>query len=503
MTDHDVEQRLRTWYRDEVSDMEAAPPALRAALADITLQPSRWIDSRRNIVLLAAAAMLLVAAIGSALAVGSGLIRLPWLDDRVLSNAELVPIFGSCEPTIPDGVLLQTGGGRQAAGEPYDDMPSYVLYQDGRLLGHGPGAGGWSGWSQRRMTPDGIDLLLSTIADLHIPSCEPIYLPEHPITAYDLTIAMDGAITQLHLGQGLFETGAATDTVHAAAVDLFARFATPDLALPDSAWIDNAWQPYPVERYVVLAQYFSAGSQPSSEGWDFMLPDGSTLRTFGEGEPGSLGAGLLISRCGVLDAAEAEEMMAALDASSLFPDFAPYRDDGKALQLGDGGWVYVNDALPHEVDCRSANGIPRTPAVSLDPAVANLAVCELLPDYAQSVSTAFRTEGGWTGCGYEQLSGDTPAYAYTYVHNRATSEDEALALARILFGQDGFASDRIAGRAVYLNECISSPIPCSPAIAISADPFFVVVEQNPNPGESGTEKRLRTLAAVVIDTLTH
>jgi Galactose oxidase, central domain/WD40-like Beta Propeller Repeat len=77
MTDRDLEERLRAWYRTEVGEGETAPLTLRRDVAAIPWEiprVARWFGRGRGIVLLAAAALLLV---GGAAAVGSGLLRLP------------------------------------------------------------------------------------------------------------------------------------------------------------------------------------------------------------------------------------------------------------------------------------------------------------------------------------------------------------------------------------------------------------------------------------------
>jgi hypothetical protein len=77
MTDRELEQRLRAWYRTEVGEGEAAPPSLRrdvAAIPRTTPIPIRPLGGRRGFTLLAAAALLLV---GGAAAAAAGLLRLP------------------------------------------------------------------------------------------------------------------------------------------------------------------------------------------------------------------------------------------------------------------------------------------------------------------------------------------------------------------------------------------------------------------------------------------
>ena len=74
MTDRELEQRLRAWYRAEVPADEAAPAAFRSALAAIPkASPAPWrrLGSRRGFTLLAAAALLGTSLVGGALIAGS------------------------------------------------------------------------------------------------------------------------------------------------------------------------------------------------------------------------------------------------------------------------------------------------------------------------------------------------------------------------------------------------------------------------------------------------
>jgi len=76
MNDQELERRLSGWYRAEIGDATAAPLPLRLAVDAIPTREERpWRASRRPVLLLAAA--LATAGIGGALAVGSGLLRLP------------------------------------------------------------------------------------------------------------------------------------------------------------------------------------------------------------------------------------------------------------------------------------------------------------------------------------------------------------------------------------------------------------------------------------------
>jgi polyhydroxybutyrate depolymerase len=76
MTDHDLERRLRDFYATEVA-ADRAPQHLRAALTAIPDDTARGILAERRLLLvLIAAALLTALLVGSAIAVGSGLLRL-------------------------------------------------------------------------------------------------------------------------------------------------------------------------------------------------------------------------------------------------------------------------------------------------------------------------------------------------------------------------------------------------------------------------------------------
>jgi hypothetical protein len=104
MTDRDLEERLRTWYRAEVGEDKTASLSLRRDVVAIPRAPSRGtrrFGRGRGLTLLAAAALLLV---GGA-AAGSGLLRLPLLapPEPVPSLAVVAtpsPAKESSNPTI-------------------------------------------------------------------------------------------------------------------------------------------------------------------------------------------------------------------------------------------------------------------------------------------------------------------------------------------------------------------------------------------------------------------
>jgi dipeptidyl aminopeptidase/acylaminoacyl peptidase len=91
MTDHELELQLRRWFREAIDERETAPPALRAALPAVLTIPSpvRLVGGWRSPGLLAAA-LFTVALVGSAIAVGSGVVRVP----AVLPSLDARPTIG-------------------------------------------------------------------------------------------------------------------------------------------------------------------------------------------------------------------------------------------------------------------------------------------------------------------------------------------------------------------------------------------------------------------------
>jgi len=114
MTDYELEQRLRSWYRDEIGFTEPGPDGLRDGLDRIAATyPRRLFGSRRSLVLLAAAVLLLVAAIGAAI---------------ILSQPTPFPRPGP-GPTVQNGVIAFSGQDVETS-----DFVTYVVNPDGSGL---------------------------------------------------------------------------------------------------------------------------------------------------------------------------------------------------------------------------------------------------------------------------------------------------------------------------------------------------------------------------------
>ena len=85
MNDDDLERRLRAWYQAGIGQREAAPATLYASLAEIAETapaPTGRFATWRGFVLLAAAAVVLSLLVSGTIAIGSGLLSLPWAVDE-------------------------------------------------------------------------------------------------------------------------------------------------------------------------------------------------------------------------------------------------------------------------------------------------------------------------------------------------------------------------------------------------------------------------------------
>lgn len=81
MNDEDLERRLRAWYQAGIGEREAAPAPLYASLVEIAETapaPAGRFTARRGFLLVAAAALVLSLLVGGTIAIGSGLLSLPW-----------------------------------------------------------------------------------------------------------------------------------------------------------------------------------------------------------------------------------------------------------------------------------------------------------------------------------------------------------------------------------------------------------------------------------------
>ncbi|MEK6191384.1 MAG: hypothetical protein AABM41_03545 [Chloroflexota bacterium] len=518
MTERELEQRLRAWFQAEVGDGLQAPAELRASvvgLPDTMPTPVTLLGGRRNLALLATAAMLTALLIGGALAVGSGLIRLPWLDDdRADSNS--FPLAGPvayCDPTLADGVLLTVvplGSGE------WPGATQLTVYEDGLVLigfptdwGGAPVTVGLDGtWSQRRLTAEGVSALMDAVTN-SLPSCQSFEFAGH----MDIRARAGADVFSIGLGLSILETRQTTAAQQAAASDLAERLRDPDLGLTAARWAEDQWHPYLPERWRFLVQF--TGPQdvayPSSDG--VVLPDGSTLQTFGSEAPNASDSGWTMVRCGATDTKGARAIAAiltglgagptegALDPAWRFTDGALNAEE----VFHDTIAVNVVGLLPHEPDCPSdapaagAQPAEPPPSPSTDRSAPFTDACDYVP--ASLVGELIGpTQGSsehypewtddWAFC-WHPVSGDG---LVIFSSRRSFPSERAADQATSLFGDGNFSTEQIAGRDVFFGGCAPSVGQCRAAVAISTEPHFVVITWN-------SQATLRQLAERLIPLL--
>jgi hypothetical protein len=398
-TENDVARSLRSWLKenrhedaDRVLDVvfdqiPATPqrspswlarrfPVQRAsATGRARPKPGQWGMNRTLAIALVLVALLIIS-IG--IAVAGGLLRNDRNDRDDANSFSLAGPVAHCDQTLPDGVLITVVDS--------DEATQLTAYEDGLVVTGHPtdwGAAAASGidgsWSQRRLQPDGIELLTDALAS-SLPTCQSF---EH--AGFIQIQARAGAdVHSVRLGTDVLETRVTSPAQAAVVRDLVARLKDPDLGLDAGDWVDGEWHPYVPERWRFSLQFSGPSDReyPPSDG--IVLPDGSSLRTFGSEEPiesmdpSARPQGLTMLRCAVTDAEEARAIATVLSGAGISPDGQTgwYFTEGE--QVGDlGGFplhklVYVDvvGLLPHEPDCLSEAAPAATPTPAPGPSAA-------------------------------------------------------------------------------------------------------------------------------------
>lgn len=500
MTERDLEKRLRAWYQPETGEDQYAPSSLRARVAvipDVAL-PGALSAGQRRLLLIAAMAMLGGLLIGSAIAVGSGWLRLPLPQDtsNSLSFAD-EPLF-TCGRTLDDGLLLRyvTPG----SGDLPREGGQLHLYADG-LLVRGPGdeypAGVDASWSQRRLAPRGVESMLDAVRRADLPDCRTVN--DGSVTQGDRTLRarVGGEVLSISIGDGSYgELRPTTPEESESARSLITQLEDPDSWIAADAWIDQQWQPYVPERWELQISIDSGGSGECAvqaygclpSGRDIVLPDGSSLVTFGEYFPlrwVEEDSFRPAYRCGVVSTADAEEIAAMLDIASDNIDGA-----GRTFAYGnDELRVSMDGLLPHQTGCEDFAVTAPTPAPS--PA-ADLVVpanaCDYLPSsVVEEWPSQFPGHGEhWSACFY--FSRGAPDLVLS-VRTRRTTAKEAASYVRSLFGDQEIIPQEIASGTAWFNGCGSPAAGCASAVAVSAEPYLFVIQ---------SEGDLRILAEALI-----
>ena len=411
-----------------------------------------------------------------------------------------------------------------------DDQP-IVLYEDGRLIQLLSAAGetrsailDTAGGLERRLSARGIDLVLGRVAEtIPEPGCR--------------SLRATGSIGQISVFTpvGLVELSwhpsnngrRLTPEEEADAEALELALAQPETWLPADAWEAATADRVAPDRWIVMIELTSSGFAQGDEvplstggvleGSDpryarVVLPGGQEPAEFGEEV--ALRDGTIV-RCGVLETADARRLSESLDALPLamHDEEELFTDD-----LTSRVFIYIATAYPQEPDCveqgrqmeAAANPSPAPPAPTPAPGdnLAGIDPCSLVPISVDEMfgPDAVRERGVSTlALGVPAQSCDlvTPAefspgttHASLTLYPRSVPEESAAGLALSVFG-GGLVEETIAGRPVWINECLAATLPCTGAIAAWSDSYFLVVEFDRGFGGEPSTTSLATARSVL------
>jgi hypothetical protein len=521
MTEHELELRLRDYYRLEVAD-DGAPGFLRSTVTAIPeTVPASPFQGRRGLVLLIAAALLAALLVGTAIGVGTGLIDLSRTVNLLPSPSESAAPYALTAHTFTTAASIE---GCNYSGEMPEGMVAslwtsvpvgsqgtglklFSVLDGGLVLIAPEDAPPEQAWIQRRLTEPGLNELLDALVQPDLPSCRPYNLGDATPRAFILSVQVsEGVYTMQLLPAGDPLEAHLTTPAQAATInDLLGRLQGPDLGLAPAAWADASWTPY-VSQTWELAVDVTGDVGPGPLLTDALkLPDGTPLLQAGEADPTAQDRGVASARCAMVDSATANAVLAQL------PPKAP----GNA-----GSWdfanatVIVEPTLPGAQCPTQADVTPSPPQEPSTTAPSGTDVCAFLSaDAAQQVlgdpklATSSQT---WTNAGLDGWSGCIYGSEYTspgmggphdnrqgtlLLDLQAVPGDQAEALARGLFGSENTTAVEIAGHPVFSNGCDpqTDQFGCNPSVAISVEPDFLVLEW-----AGGSQDDLLALATALI-----
>ena len=371
------------------------------------------------------------------------------------------------------------------------------------------GAPNNNGLQQRRLTPEGVAALLASASDPGLTGCRDV-----PIDGADdlhVTVREDGSVNEFHTGYGEFSMATADAATTAAATALYQRLMDRNLGMDAHQWADGAWTEYLPDRYVMSVTLPAGVAVPTTSPFTLALPDGSTPVTFGAVMPAADSGGTDSVRCGFVDAGTAR---AFNDAFAQAWQVDSTRNGGFNVPywgLGPYSAIEVRAALPQERSCADVYPAPAKAPLRGDPTLAAVDVCALLdgaamPDeYGDQQRTsvgpglAWKDADGASDCDF--ASSDGTVFYRVELRTQATTAAEAEELVRGTFGIGGYREIEIGGRTTYLDACAYAALPCEPAIAISADPYYLLIRGTRQPTAEETSNVLRALATTAIERL--
>ena len=186
MTDDDLERRLRAWYQAEIGNREAAPATLYSSLAEIAdeaLAPAGRFATRRYFLVLAAAALVVSLLVGGTIAIGSGLLSLPWtVDETPRARDALTWTPASFDQDWPVPVRAEPEGDAVVVPLAHAELDQYLGQYTDPHGDVGPAAPAWMDIGEIRLSGGGPALTrhgvvwavdLDLVGELPLPVADP------------------------------------------------------------------------------------------------------------------------------------------------------------------------------------------------------------------------------------------------------------------------------------------------------------------------------------------
>ena len=486
------------------------------------LAGSPTLRTARTVLVLALIATLLAAA--GILVAGSGLLRPPPDRSPVLGD------LGGCTAELPTGQLMELTFTEEGLADPTDGWgpPNGTIlrvYDDGLLLVGRDGrttaeiAAGESGITMRRLTPEGVRLVREAIEESGVMSGVMGGCHERYATRPYRGIAVrseGGGVTAVRWGHvGAFTVRVMTSAELEAADEFERKLLDLESWLPTGAWADATVRSY-ADRWEVNVQlpdllgladpeavYETPLPLPEAETFD--LPGSVPLLAFGKpyqepdgakasGQPG------LHGRCSVIGTEEAHRLTEAFGAANAEPFNGNWWfRHGPGLVA-----VAIRPLLPTEDGCTARTlGLAESPGPTPTPLPApsgDLAAvdpCQLFTRASIAAAMGASESDVWSGalpardratlprsfgldfrtCAYDlpETWDDTPVTVLVHLRTSGVDSSQARDLALEILGEEA-TDETLRDRTLWRSTCpallLSS---CSPAFAVSAEPYLVVV----------------------------
>lgn len=450
-------------------------------------------------------AVILLAALAAAVAVGTGLIRLP----QPPPDVRPFGVGGTCSWTGPvEGVVFTV----QTA-----DVPT-TLYEDGSLVTDRSSLGqsklsAITGieYAERRLSPVGIALVKDRIAAAGVvEGCRSIQTRESAGSIIVRTAEGSGELYwNPQLGQYHFARLASSEE-EMAARDLAEALEHPEAWLPEDAWVAVPGDRIAAAQWVVLITLVPTdiprgagvplpngitldGSDPRYAG--VILPDGQEPSTFGVQVPATVsGTHPRASvRCGMLSTDDAIRLAQSLDSMALGTH---NEGDLYTTDLSHGVVIAIRPSIPAGYECDSTVAdlirsgvwmVPSSPAPEPAPELDGVDPCALVPPSVDVHLGGVETrrphpaelQTGLPGAACHLVVTRFMYYdlrrAGVRFYKGVVDHEVAAEIALSVLG-DLAADESIRAQPSWVNACLASSLPCAGAIVVWSNPYLIVID---------------------------